>query len=144
MREEKGGREWKGRKEEKEGERGEGRIEKRKGRENGRKKRGKGRKAQGKRGRKFGYRHHLCTSPLLAPGDETKIPTTAASHAQSTLWPFPLFQTPCDALGCTSLPEPGPVRSSGRKPFPTRCGPTRTCLLTYPLLERCLTRPLNH
>lgn len=74
----------------------------------------------GKRGRSRGYRCHFCTNVLSPPGDGTKIPTRAASSAQSTCLHVALFQVPCGAVGSTSLSELKPVGSSLRKPFPTR------------------------
>lgn len=45
---------------------------------------GKRRKAQGKRRGNLGYRHHFCTSTLVAPGEGTEIPTRAAPRPVHT------------------------------------------------------------
>lgn len=108
-----------GKKNKKEGGREEGRKEKRKGRGSG---------GGGKGGRLVGRgAENFLMGTISAQADFYLLEVERKPKHSCLLCPghssaMFLFQMPCDAIECTSLPGLGPVGSNPRNPFPTRCG----------------------
>lgn len=104
----------------------------------------KGRKAGGSGGRKCGYRHRFCINQRLPLGDGAEIPTRAAPMPSPRFCHVALFQTPCDAVGSTSLSGLRRVGSGPRKPFPTRYGCPLQMFANISTAGACITQFLNH